>query len=595
MDELKIVSAQLALRANQQMNNLRLREKASIEQALYKAMQARQGLLWQIGLLAIVAIAAAIGLVWHIWRDSKKAFIYQENLRRAKEETQRIMEQRERLLLTITHDIKAPAASISGFIDLLKKSPSSMQSEQYLDNMKAAATHLSALVGMLLDYHQLENGLLEIHPVAMYPLLLVSQCAEAMRPKAEAKGLSINILTPTYQAASNNTRQKAETTYRADAFRIRQILDNLVSNAVKYTDHGTITIQARIINKESKHCLLVVSVKDTGKGMTQEESQRIFDAFARLKGAQGIEGVGLGLSITHELVNLLGGEIRVESEKGKGSKFTIFLPIEQEDSKPKPTEDKRPQATTPVPTHRNQRIVILDDDPLQLQLLQAMLQQIAPTWQVYACHHVTEALTIMHDKQPALMLVDIEMPEMSGIDLIKHINHHDMTIAAMTAHDASILPKLKEAGFDDCLFKPFLQENLAKLIGIDIHPQKHSQAAHVTASTVQTANAQTLRERAKSLLAFANGDAEAEEKIMQSIKSELNGYRQGIEKELNGDMNLDAISKMGHKLLPIASMLHMRTTEAIKMLSPKHFKELNSDNTRKILQEIRDELSEIIG
>lgn len=595
MDELKLVSTQLALRANQQMNNLRLRERASIQQALDKAIQARRGLLWQIGMLAIVAIVAAVGLLWHIWRDNQKAFIYQENLRRAQEETQRIMEQRERLLLTITHDIKAPAASISGFIDLLKKAPTGPQTTQYLDNMKAAATHLSALVAMLLDYHQLENGLLEIHPVAVHPLHLINQCAEAMRPKAEAKGLSIHVDTPTRQDAPSHMSTNAEGTYMADAFRIRQILDNLVSNAVKYTDHGSITIQARIQNRNSLHSLLVVSVKDTGKGMTQEECQRIFDAFARLKDAQGIEGVGLGLSITHELVQLLGGEIKVESKKGTGSTFTVLLPIDKTNNKTEPTEVEQPQVATPTPIYHNQRIVILDDDPLQLQLLQAMLQQIAPAWQVYACHHVAESLTQLHDKQPALMLIDIEMPEMSGIDLIQHINHHNMVIVAMTAHDASILPKLKEAGFDDCLFKPIEQESLSRLIGTSENSKCHQEKSEADTTETPTSQAKGLRERAKALLSFAGGDAEAEEEILKSTQSELENYCRGIRKELGGSLNLKAIGKMGHKLLPIASMLQMRSLEAIKSLSPERIQELDADNTRRLLREILKELQEILG
>ena len=114
-----------------------------------------------------------------------------------------------------------------------------------------------------------------------------------------------------------------QTYYRADAFRIRQILNNLVSNAIKYTDKGSVTIQAAI----SPQHLLTFSVRDTGKGMTTEERQKVFQAFTRLKSAQGIEGTGLGLNITQELVNLLQGTLRLESVKDKGSTFTVTIPL----------------------------------------------------------------------------------------------------------------------------------------------------------------------------------------------------------------------------------------------------------------------------
>ena len=292
-----------------------------------------------------------------------------------------------------------------------------------------------------------------------------------MRVQAESKGLKI----------SYEIKEKEHNAlYNADAFRIRQILDNLISNAIKYTDKGSIMVSMSIRQKrnayniiENKNAyLLTLDVTDTGKGMTTEERQKVFQAFTRLKNAQGIEGTGLGLSITHELATLLGGEIHVKSEVGKGSTFTATIPIELADTSQtkvchshneldeKPSEDA--PKTSPSST---EKLLILDDDKLQLQLLQEMLRRtVGDSWQVFACNHVTDALTLLHNEQPAIMLMDIEMPEMSGKDLIKHINHNNMKVIAMTAHDTSIKEELREAGFDDCLFKPFSQESLQKVL-----------------------------------------------------------------------------------------------------------------------------------
>lgn len=274
--DLQITNARLALRSSQQLNDIHQRERQAMQQAINQAMQARQNLLWQIGLLAIVAITAAVILVYYIYRDTQKERIYRENLEEANEEIRRIMNQRERLLLTITHDIKAPAASISGFIDLMKDYVDNPQGISCLNSIKGSATHLSRLVAALLDYHQLENGLMKLNPVDFSPADMFRQCAGEMQILSQEKGLELHL----------ELISCPQTYYRADAFRIRQILNNLVSNAIKYTDKGSVTIQASI----SAQHLLTFSVRDTGKGMTTEERQKVFQAFTRLKSAQGIEG-----------------------------------------------------------------------------------------------------------------------------------------------------------------------------------------------------------------------------------------------------------------------------------------------------------------
>lgn len=484
MEELKMVSAKLALRSAKHLSDVHQREKDNMQEAIKKAMEARKHLLWQMELLAIVAFFAIGIMIWFIWRDAKKERIYRENLEAANEEIQRIMNQRERLLLTITHDIKAPAASISGFIDLMKAYVSNPQGIECLQNIKNSAAHLSHLVASLLDYHQLENGLMKVQPTSFSPAQLVAESVEGMKLRAEEKGLEISF----------ECKMKGMEYFRADAFRIRQILDNLVSNAIKYTDRGSVTIQAQVSEILGKPTL-TLSVKDTGKGMTDEEKQKVFQAFTRLKSAQGIEGTGLGLSITQELVSLLGGEIILHSTLGKGSTFIVTIPIEpapkkeaqemapseiKHDPSPDSAQDKEGQNSgshqvTDIkkkPEFANHKILILDDDKLQLQLLQEMLRRIvSDTWQVFACNHVMDALTTLHNEQPALMLMDIEMPEMNGMDMIAHINHTNMMVVAMTAHDTSILGQLLKAGFDDCLFKPFSMEKLSDILGIESQPQ----------------------------------------------------------------------------------------------------------------------------
>ena len=586
MEDLKMVSAKLALRSAKHLSDVHQREKDNMQEAIKKAMEARKHLLWQMELLAIVAFFAIVIMIWFIWRDARKERIYRENLEAANEEIQRIMNQRERLLLTITHDIKAPAASISGFIDLMKAYVSNPQGIECLQNIKNSAAHLSHLVASLLDYHQLENGLMKVQPTSFSPAQLVAESVEGMKLRAEEKGLEISF----------ECKMKGMEFFRADAFRIRQILDNLVSNAIKYTDRGSVTIQAQVSEILGKPTL-TLSVKDTGKGMTDEEKQKVFQAFTRLKSAQGIEGTGLGLSITQELVSLLGGEIILHSTLGKGSTFIVTIPIEpapkEESQEMAPSEmkhnssldsaqDKEGQdsASRQVtdnqkkkPEFANHKILILDDDKLQLQLLQEMLRRIAgDTWQVFACNHVMDALTTLHNEQPALMLMDIEMPEMNGMDMIAHINHSNMMVVAMTAHDTSILEQLLKAGFDDCLFKPFCMEKLSDILGVESQPQLDA------------------------LLAFAGGDEEAAKEILDTVKQELAAHLTNLKEAIEEEaLSTDRIGKAAHKLLPIATMMQMGCLEELKALSPEYIGEIEEAEIREKLKVVITTLSAAVS
>lgn len=584
MEDLKIVSTKLALRSAKQLSDVHQRERDSMQKAINKAMAARRQLLWQIGLLTLVTLFAIIVMIWFIWRDARKERIYRENLEAANEEIQRIMNQRERLLLTITHDIKAPAASISGFIDLMKEYVKEAQGMECLQNIKNSAAHLSRLVASLLDYHQLENGLMKVQPVSFSPAQLVKESVEGMRLRAKEKGLSISYeMTMGMKKEANQENETNKELFLADAFRIRQILDNLVSNAIKYTDHGSVNIEARV-SKIMGKLTLTLSVQDTGKGMTDEEKQKVFQAFTRLKSAQGIEGTGLGLSITQELVSLLGGEILLRSTLGKGSSFIVTLPIEpapkddsQEDIKQTSDHQEAKDSDNKKKAQQefaNHKVLILDDDKLQLQLLQEMLRRIAgDSWQVFACNHVIDALTILHNEQPALMLMDIEMPEMNGTEMITHINHTNMTVIAMTAHDTSIREQLIKAGFDDCLFKPFSMEKLSAILGIDSEPQSHFDA----------------------LLAFAEGDEEAAKEILNTVKQELAEHLKNLKEAMEEDsLSIDKIGKAAHKLLPIASMMQMSCLEELKALSPEHIQENGEEEIRKKLKVVADCLQHVL-
>ena len=311
-DRLQLVSIQLTKRTWQLLEDIQSDEHNALQRVVGKAISSRRAMIVRIAVLGLLAILSAAILVVYILRDIKRERRDRQRILEAKTETERIMQQRERLLLTITHDIKAPAASIAGFIDLLSEYVDRPKAVGYLQSISGSANHLLQLVSALLDYHKLESGKAERHEVSFQPTALVSECVAQMQPLAMAKQLrlvtDINVAEDMF--------------CRSDAFRIKQIVNNLVSNAIKYTDEGEVRVGITVLNG-----WMTLSVSDTGCGMTPEELQSVFNAFTRLPGAQGKEGVGLGLTITREIVTLLGGRINVASTKGKGTTFRVCLPV----------------------------------------------------------------------------------------------------------------------------------------------------------------------------------------------------------------------------------------------------------------------------
>ena len=507
-DRLQLVSIQLTKRTWQLLEDIQSDEHNAMQRVVGKAISSRRAMIVRIAVLGLLAILSAAILVVYILRDIKRERRDRQRILEAKTETERIMQQRERLLLTITHDIKAPAASIAGFIDLLSEYVDRPKAVGYLQSISGSANHLLQLVSALLDYHKLESGKAERHEVSFQPTALVCECVAQMQPLAMAKQLRL--------ATDINVAE--DMFCRSDAFRIKQIVNNLVSNAIKYTDEGEVRVGINVQNGT-----MMLSVKDTGSGMTPEEQQSVFNAFTRLPGAQGKEGVGLGLTITREIVTLLGGRINVASTKGKGTTFRVCLPVKVvtnqgihsggalvssaptkqqvhqqskklhqqskevhqqskqnsmvgalETSAPPKGKSQHLNTSTPQPTIS---VVIVDDDRLQGQLLNEMLRRIdGVQFDITTTIHADEAISIAVEKNPHIVFTDIEMPEMNGSEIMRRIRNASSATSAtdksvrrtkfvaMTAHEQSIMPQLRSDGFDACLFKPFSVQTLAATI-----------------------------------------------------------------------------------------------------------------------------------
>ena len=590
LNRLQRVSLQLSQRTGLLLEHIQREEKNALQKALGHATQSRHKMVVRIAVIGLVAILIAALLVTYILRDIKRERRDRQRIVEAKTETERIMAQRERLLLTITQDIKAPAASIAGFIELLSEQVSRPKALAYIDSMRHSAIHLQQLVAALLDYHLLESGKAERHDVSFVPQQLAKNCVDEFQPMAAEKGLDITLGTLTPNCGD---------LWRSDAFRVKQIMSNLIGNAVKYTDRGSVKVEIRISPRQH----LIIYVSDTGRGMSQADCQRIFDAFTRLPNGQGKEGVGPGLSITREVVQMLGGTITVASEEGKGSCFTVSLPIKKEEKKQKKeVEENVEENVASVETNLSSteakeattgnngatteiNILAVDDDALQIELFKEMAQKIGGAkLNISTTTSASEAIMLAEETKPRIMFTDIEMPEMSGKDMLKHVKNSNMSIVAMTAHDPSIMTSLKKAGFDTCLFKPFNAATLAATL------------AQITRQPLSVKAAEQKASFFAPLTAFAEGDTEAEQEILTQVGESIKEYRQMLDQGLKGndeEQQRDSISRAAHKAMPLLTMLKPGQCSWLQAITPEHIKDTSAEKITVLAMRLDKELKEV--
>ncbi len=521
------------LKGYEQETLMRAREEAEYQ----KAVRHRSATIIS-GIAAGAVVLSVIFLVM-IWRDVTRSNRYRHQLEEANRFAEELLASREKLMLAITHDFKAPLGSIMGYADLLSRLTVDGRQRFYLDNMKTSSEHLLKLVTDLLDFHRLDLNKAEINRVTFHPARLLEEIYVSFEPLTSAKGLSLKCeIDPELKGA-----------FISDPLRLRQIVNNLLSNAVKFTSEGGITLTASFVPKgdsafPGNH--LKLSVIDTGKGMEPGDRERIFQEFTRLPGAQGEEGFGLGLSIVRMLVQLLEGRIEVDSVLGKGSTFTLrvpLYPVALDNDTSALNEQPSDDSQTQIPALH---ILLIDDDRIQLTLTAAMLAQSGIT--SVTCLQLDELLEALRTDTFDVLLTDVQMPVMNGFDLLNLLRASNIPqaktipVVAVTARSDMKREEFLQHGFAGSLHKPFTVNELLTEIGV----------LQADIATVDTAPSSALNFSA--LTAFSGDDPDAAKSILESfvVETRLNvdRLRQALETE-----DTDGIAAMGHKMLPLFTLL----------------------------------------
>ena len=559
ISSLRVIGSGLSQRVNQLLENIEHDEQEAARTKLMQEEEIRKEAAETMAKIAIAAFVLVLVFSIVIARDITRNNHYRRELEKAKSYAENLLITREKLMLTITHDIKAPAGSIIGYIDLLIRLVNDRRQQFYLSNMKSSAQHLLALVTSLLDYHRLEAGKMDLHPVAFNPHELLTDIYNSFLPLAEKKQLQLDF----------KEKLPETLTLEGDPFRIRQIVENLLSNALKFTAAGGITLQAEYHGNQFVFC-----VSDTGCGMTASEQERIFKEFTRLSSAQGQEGFGLGLSITRKLVELLLGRIDIESAPGKGSTFKVSMPLPSISPKPAPGS-KEPAITLPK---IHLRIAIIDDDRIQMHLTEAMLHNAAEEVKGFkveavCCEQPEELIEQLKNRTFDLVFTDIQMPAMNGFELLHHLRNQNFAqaqsipVIAITARGDMNENDFLQKGFAGMLQKPFNQSELKKVVKnalthltvsdnipdtLPVQKETHETSPH----TDQPYNF-------SPLTAFSEDDPEAAKEILRTFAQETQKNMEKLQTAIS-NKDMEALCATAHKMLP--TFLMIEAQKAIPLL-----------------------------
>lgn len=406
-------------------------------------------------LIAGIALLTILTFIFFIFYDIKKVIIAHKATEEAKKRTEEIMESRHKLLLSVSHDIKSPLSSILGYLELMGMDSNDKEEKRKITSMKNSADHILSLLTNLLNFSKLDQGKESLITSEFNISELCDELCEMFAPLAKNKQLTF-----VYKKNINDN-----VFVKSDALKIKQILSNILSNAIKYTINGKVHF---IVSKDENS--MTFNITDEGIGIPQDKLDEIFKPFSRIDNNESlIEGSGFGLFVVKGLVELLNGKINVNSEVGKGSSFTIKIPVEFIER----IEIKEENIDiNELKSGLKLNALVVDDDKTLLTVIESMLNKL--DIKCDKCQSSIEFENALKNiNYYDLILTDREMGAFSGLDVLKKVKeiNKDKKVVLMTARSEYNKDIATEKGFDDYLRKPFSIRELAALLDTNFHSE----------------------------------------------------------------------------------------------------------------------------
>ena len=462
------------------------------------------GLTGFVVLLLVISYIIIHRNITRIKRYKRETADLIEQQKQSIKQNEALIASRKKAVHTITHELRTPLTAIIGYTALMEKGNDADKKEQYVRNIRQSSDRMREMLNTLLSFFRLDNGK-EQPNISPCRISAITHILETeFTPIAMNKGLALTIINQT------------DTVVLTDKERILQIGNNLLSNAIKFTENGGVSLTTDYNNG-----VLKLIVEDTGTGMTEEEQQRVFVAFERLANAAAKDGFGLGLSIVQRIVSMLGGTIQLESEKGKGSRFMVEIPMQ--------TAGELPERINHARIHHDRAfhdVIAIDNDEVLLLMLKEMYAQEGVHCET--CTDAAELMEMIRRKEYSLLLTDLNMPEINGFELLELLrtsnvgNSKTIPVVVTTASGSCSKEELMERGFSGCLLKPFSISELMEVSDKCAMKGKLNEKPDFT-----------------SLLSYGN-EAVMLEKLITETEKEMQAIREaGLKKDLQ---ELDALT-----------------------------------------------------